>query len=416
MTTEFINKPAPGVDYFTPYQEVPAGSAAHPQPDGKPIPKLFQPLKIRGMRIQNRIMLSPLCQYSSRDGHIAAWHDAHLGGIISRGPGLSIAEATGVLPEGRITPHCPGLWDDAHIAPWKRVTDFAHTQHQRIGIQLAHAGRKASTVAPWLSFAAVAPASEGGWAESVKAPSALAYDEHHAAPRAMTKADIAEVRAAFASAAGRAVAAGFDFVEIHGAHGYLLHQFLSPVSNRRGDEYGGSFENRTRLTLEVVEGVRAAIPSDMPLFVRVSATDWLEGVEGFGPEKSWTVPDTVRLAELLAERGVDVLDVSSAGSHPKQKIKGGPAHQAPFAKAVKEKLGDKLLVATVGTITDGKMANQLLEDGLDIAAAGRLFQKNPGLVWAWADDLDVVIKNANQIGWGFAGRGKKITAFLTGDE
>lgn len=188
------------------------------------------------------------------------------------------------------------------------------------------------------------------------------------------------------------------------------------MSNRRGDEYGGSFENRTRLTLEVVEGVRAAIPSDMPLFVRVSATDWLEEVEGFGPEKSWTVPDTVRLAELLAERGVDVLDVSSAGSHPKQKIKGGPAHQAPFAKAVKEKLGDKLLVATVGTITDGKMANQLLEDGLDIAAAGRLFQKNPGLVWAWADDLDVVIKNANQIGWGFAGRGKKITAFLTGDK
>ncbi|EKG20918.1 NADH:flavin oxidoreductase/NADH oxidase [Macrophomina phaseolina MS6] len=416
MATEFINKPAPGVSYFTPFQEIPAGTAAYPQPDGKPVPKLFQPLQIRGLRVQNRIMLSPLCQYSSKDGHISAWHDAHLGGIVSRGPGISIAEATGVLPEGRITPHCPGLWQDSQIAPWKRVTDFAHTQNQRIGIQLAHAGRKASTVAPWLSFAALAPASEGGWADNVKAPSAIPYDESHATPREMTKQDIEEVKAAFQAAAKRAVAAGFDFVEVHNAHGYLLHQFLSPVSNHRADEYGGSFENRTRLTLEVVDAVRAAIPADMPLFVRVSATDWLEEVPEFGPERSWTVPDTVRLAELLAEHGVDVLDVSSAGSHPKQKIKGGPAHQAPFAKAVKERLGDKLLVATVGTITDGEMANQLLEEGLDIAAAGRLFQKNPGLVWSWADDLDVVIKNANQIGWGFSGRGKKVTAFLTGDE
>ncbi|KAL0256117.1 NADH-dependent flavin oxidoreductase [Diplodia seriata] len=404
--TELINTAAPGVSYFTPWQEVPAGTAADPQPDGKPIPKLFTPLQIRGMRAQNRIMLSPLCQYSARDGFIGEWHSAHLGGIVSRGPGIAMAEATGVLPEGRITPHCPGLWLDAHVAPWQRVVDFAHTQNQKLGIQLAHAGRKASTVAPYLSFSAVAPPSDGGWT-NVKAPSAVPFDDNIHVPRAMTKDDIVEVRDAFAAAARRAVAAGFDFVEIHNAHGYLLHSFLSPVANHRTDEYGGSFENRTRLTLEVVDAVRAAIPDTMPLFLRISATDFLEEVEGFGPEKSWTLRDTIALAEILAQRGVDVLDVSAGGQHPAQKIKGGPAHQAPFAKAIKEKVGDKLLVATVGTITDGKMANQLLEDGLDIAAAGRGFQKNPGLVWAWADDLDVQIEAAQQIRWGFMGRGKK---------
>lgn len=356
-------------------------------------------------------MLSPLCQYSARDGHVAEWHSAHLGGIISRGPGISIAEATAVLPEGRITPQCPGLWKDSQIDPWKRVTDFAHTQNQLVGIQLAHAGRKASTVAPWLSFGAIAPASDGGWAGDVKGPSEVPYDANHCQPKAMTKKDIEEVTRAFADAARRAVAAGFDFVEIHNAHGYLLSSFLSPTSNTRTDGYGGSFENRTRLTLEVVDAVRAAIPEGMPLFLRISATEGLEEVEGFGPEKSWTVADTVNLAEQLAERGVDVLDVSAFGNHPQQKIKGGPAHQAPFAKAVKERVGDKMLVATVGTIRDGKLANQLLEDGLDIAASGRLFQKNPGLVWSWADDLDVVIKNAHQIGWGFAGRGKKLNTF-----
>lgn len=398
---------------------MPAGTAVSPQPDGKPIPKLFTPLQIRGMRAQNRIMLSPLCQYSAEDGHVAEWHSAHLGGIVSRGPGISMAEATGVLPEGRITPHCPGLWKDSQIAPWKRVVDFAHTQNQHLGIQLAHAGRKASTVAPYLSFSAIAPPADGGWTD-VKAPSAIPYDANIHVPKAMTQADIDEVRDAFAAAARRAVQAGFDFVEIHNAHGYLLHSFLSPVANHRTDAYGGSFENRTRLTLEVVDAVRAAIPADMPLFLRISATDFLEEVEGFGPEKSWTLADTIRLAEILAERGVDVLDVSAAGQHPAQKIKEGPAHQAPFAKAIKEKVGDKMLVATVGTIGDGQLANRLLEeDGLDIAAAGRSFQKNPGLVWAWADDLDVQIENAQQIRWGFMGRGrkgKKINTFVTADQ
>ncbi|OJD40714.1 fmn-linked oxidoreductase [Diplodia corticola] len=417
--SELINTAAPGVPYFTPWQATPAGTALNPQPNNKPLPKLFTPLQIRGLRFQNRIMLSPLCQYSARDGHVSDWHLAHLGGIVSRGPGISMAEATGVTAGGRITPQCPGLWKASQVEAWARVVAFAHAQNQRVGVQLAHAGRKAGTVAPFLSFSAKAPEADGGWGgDEVVGPSAVAYDANVHVPREMTKGDIGEVREAFAKAAGRAVEAGFDFVEIHNAHGYLLHSFLSPVANRRTDEYGGSWENRTRLTLEVVDAVRAAIPEDMPLFLRISATDFLEEVEGFGPEKSWTLEDTIALAEILAERGVDVLDVSAGGQHPAQKIKGGPAHQAPFAKAIKERVGDKMLVATVGTITDGKMANQLLEDGLDIAAAGRLFQKNPGLVWAWADDLDVQIENAQQIGWGFMGRGKKgkkINTFLTAE-
>lgn len=226
----------------------------------------------------------------------------------------------------------------------------------------------------------------------------------------MTKQDIETLKNAWVAAVKRALAVGFDTIEIHNAHGYLLHEFLSPVTNKRTDEYGGSFENRVRLTLEIVELVRNTIPDSMPLFLRVSSTDWLEEVEGFGPEKSWTVDDTVRLAELLAQKGVDVLDVSSGGNHEKQQIKGGPAYQAPAAKRVKDKVGDKLIVGTVGAIADAHLANKLLEeDGLDLAIVGRGFQKNPGLVWSWAEELGVEINVANQIRWGFGGRGKRTT-------
>jgi len=248
------------------------------------------------------------------------------------------------------------------------------------------------------------PPQFNGWPDDVQAPSAIPYNSKHAQPKEMTISDIEAFKADFKSAVQRALTAGFDAIEIHNAHGYLLHNFISPVSNQRTDEYGGSFENRTRLTLEVVDICRATIPADMPLFLRISATDWLEETDVQG----WTVPETVRLAEILAERGVDLLDVSSGGNHEKQKIKSGPGYQAPFAKAVKEKVGDKLLVGTVGTITEGKQANGLLvDDHLDLAIAGRMFQKNPGLVWAWADDLGVVCQWANQIRWGFGGRGKK---------
>lgn len=319
-------------------------------------------------------------------------------------------EATAVQARGRITPEDSGIWLDAHIAGLKEHVDFAHSQGQNIGIQLAHAGRKASTVAPWLSYGATATKAAGGWPDDVFAPSAIPFNDKFPFPKAMTLEDIEQLKKDFVTAAQRAVKAGFDVIELHNAHGYLLHEFLSPATNKRTDQYGGSFENRVRLTLEIVELLRATIPEEMPLFVRISATDWLENVEGYGQD-SWTVEQSCRLAELLAERGVDLLDVSSAGNHPKQAIKGGPGYQAPFAKKIKKEVGDKMLVSTVGTITSGKQAQELLEGGkdaddvpLDVAMAGRMFQKNPGLVWTWAEDLGVSIHVANQIGWAFGGR------------
>lgn len=334
------------------------------------------------------------------------WHMAHLGGIFTRGPGLSMFEATAVLPEGRITPEDAGLWKDSQIEPMAKIVEFAKSQGQLTAIQLAHAGRKASTVAPWLSFGAVATEDVNGWPNNVKAPSAIPYNEDHCSPKEMTIEDIEEVKAAFVAAAKRAMKAGFDVIEIHNAHGYLLHNFVSPVSNKRTDKYGGSFENRTRLTLEIVDAVRATIPKDMPLFLRISASDWLD--QGNFDGESWTIKDTVKLAGLIAERGVDLIDVSSAGNHPAQKIKTGPAYQAPFAQEIKKAVGDKLLVGSVGGITEGKQAQGLLEgesgEPLDLVIVGRYFQKTPSLVWQWAEELGVQINVANQIRWGFGGR------------
>ncbi|KAK5656048.1 hypothetical protein OQA88_5187 [Cercophora sp. LCS_1] len=405
------NDAAENIPFYTPKQDPPAGTAVTPQPDNKPIPKLFTPLTIRGLQLQNRIMVSPMCQYSANDGFHTPWHLTHLGGIVQRGPALTIVEATAVQPRGRITPEDSGLWQDAQIPGLAATVSFAHSQSQKIGIQLAHAGRKASTVAPWLSSGATATRAVGGWPDDVIAPSAIPYNDAFPHPKEMTLSEIDDLKRDFAAAAKRAVVAGFDAIEVHAAHGYLLHEFLSPASNHRTDAYGGSFENRTRLVLEVVEGLRGVIPEDMPLFVRISATDWLEEAEGYEGE-SWTVEQSVELAKLLAERGVDLLDVSSGGNHPSQKIKGGPGYQAPFAKRIKQAVGDKLLVATVGSITGGKQAQELLEGGkggddepLDVVMAGRMFQKNPGLVWAWAEEVGVAIHVANQIGWGFGGRG-----------
>ncbi|KAF1850242.1 FMN-linked oxidoreductase [Cucurbitaria berberidis CBS 394.84] len=398
------NKAAPGISYFTPQQSPPAGTALGMLDGSSKIPKLFTPLKLRGLELQNRIALSPLCQYSAQDGHQTDWHIAHLGGIIQRGPGLTFIEATAVQAEGRITPEDSGLWKDSQMEPLRKIVEFAHSQNQKIGIQLAHAGRKASTVAPWLSKGDIATKEMNGWPDNVYAPSAIAFNDHHCTPKEMTKEDIENFKTAFKQAIERSLKIGFDTIEIHNAHGYLLHSFLSPASNHRTDEYGGSFENRIRLTLEVVDLARKTIPDDMPLVLRISATDWLEeaGIEG------WTLDQTVKLAEILADRGVDLLDVSSGGLHEKQHIHGGPGYQVPFSKAVKDKVGDKLHVGTVGSITEGKQANGYLEDdNLDVAFIGRMFQKNPGLVWTFADDLGVEGRWANQIRWGFGGRGKK---------
>lgn len=288
----------------------------------------------------------------------------------------------------------------------KKVVEFIHSQNQKIMIQLAHAGRKASTVAPWLSAGDIAGKDKNGWPDDVIAPSAIAWNEKHAQPREMTLDEIAEFKKDFNDAVKRALKAGFDAIEIHNAHGYLLHSFLSPVSNTRTDKYGGSFENRTRLTLELVEETRATIPEDMPLFLRISATDWLEEQKDI-PE-SWTADDTARLAPLLAERGVDLLDVSSGGNHPRQHPHAKPAYQAPFAIKAKKAVGDKMAVGSVGSIDTAELANELLEkEGLDLVIVGRAFQKNPGLVFKWADDLKIHVNMPNQIRWGFGGRGKK---------
>lgn len=402
------------ISYFTPAQVPPSGTASDPQPENRPIPKLFTPLKIRGLTLQNRIMLSPLCQYSAENGHQTGWHFAHLGGIVSRGPGLTMIEATAITPEGRITPEDCGLWEDSQIAPLHKIVEFAHSQGQKIAIQLGHAGRKASTVAPWLAMGAIATEDVNGWPDNVFGPSAISYNADHATPKAFTLDQIEDLKKAWIAAVRRAVKAGIDVIEIHNAHGYLLHSFLSPVANQRTDKYGGSFENRVRLTLELVELTRKEIPKDMPLFLRISATDWLDTNPEFKGE-SWTLEDTKRLAPLLAERGVDLLDVSSSGNHPLQKIKTGPGYQTPFAKAIKKVLGpdSTMLVGTVGSITSGKQAEAILtgkgegahgEEELDLAIVGRMFQKDPGLVWTWAEELGIQINVANQIRWGFGGR------------
>lgn len=332
---------------------------------------------------------------------------AHLGGIISRGPGLAIVEATAVLPEGRITPEDAGLWLDSQMQPFKNIVEFSHSQNQKIGIQLAHAGRKASTIAPWLSGASIATEAVGGWPDNVWGPSTVPYNETFPKPKEATKEYIKKMVEAFVASAKRAVEIGFDVVEIHNAHGYFLHEFLSPVSNKRTDEYGGSFENRIRLTLEVVDAVRAAIPSDMPLFLRISATDGLE--DSLPNEPSWRSADTVKLAGILESRGVDFLDVSAGGNHPAQKINGAgttKGYQTHYAHDVKKALGDKLLVGSVGSITSGRIAEDVLEKGhADVALVGRTFQKNPGVVWDFAEDLGVDIYLAHQIEWGFKGRG-----------
>lgn len=333
------------------------------------------------------------------------WHLAHLGGIAQRGPGLLIVEGTAVEAEGRGTPQDPGLWKDSQIEPLRRIIEFVHSQNQIIGIQLAHAGRKASTVAPWLSMGDLATKNVGGWPDHVKGPSNIAFTDRFPQPHAMTKQEISDFKENWVAACKRAISAGVDFIEIHNAHGYLLFSFLSPTSNNRTDEYGGSFENRIRLTLEVAQLARETVGPDMPVFLRVSATEWLENV--LPNEPSWQLEDTVRLAAVLAEQGhIDLIDVSSGGNHAAQKITAGPAFQAPFAIAVKKVVGEKLMVSSVGKIDSGKLANKLLEqDGLDLCLVGRGFQKDPSLVWTWAEELDVEISMANQIRWGFASRG-----------
>lgn len=338
---------------------------------------LFDPIRLRGLELANRLWAPPMCQYSAgTDGVPADWHLVHLGGLATGGAGMVIAEATAVSPEGRISPADVGLWSDEQVEAWRRITAFAHTQGAALAVQLAHAGRKASTAAPHLGRGSV-PAEDGGWA--TVAPSALAFGRYDA-PAALDEAGIRSVVDDFSRAARRAVEAGFDAVEVHAAHGYLLHQFLSPRSNHREDGWGGSFEARARLTLEVVDAVRAAVPETMPVLVRLSATDWVEG--------GWDLPQTVRLARLLEQRGVDLLDISTGGLDPEQAITLGPGYQVPFAHTVREAVS--IPVAAVGLIDKAAQAQSVLDDGsADVVLLGRQLLREPSFPRRAAAELGV---------------------------
>ena len=328
---------------------------------------LFSPLTLRSLTLRNRVGVSPMCQYASEDGFATDWHLVHLGAFATGGAGLVLTEAAAVTPEGRISPHDLGIWDDAHIPMLRHITAFCRAQGAVMGIQLAHAGRKASTRRPWEQPAGAVPLAEGGW-DNVMAPSAVPFAPNYPPPQELSLDGIAQVIASFRAAAIRALAAGFQVVELHAAHGYLLHEFLSPLANARTDRYGGSFENRTRLLLEVTDAVRAVWPDELPLIVRISATDWADG--------GWTVEESVQLASLLKARGVDLIDCSSGGLAAHQQIAIGPGYQVPFAHRIRAETG--VPTAAVGLITDAAQAEQVVADGsADLVLLARELLRNP---------------------------------------
>jgi len=318
---------------------------------------LFSPFQLRDVTFPNRIGVSPMCQYSATDGFSADWHLVHLGARAQGGAGLVMLEASAVTAEGRISPGDLGIYKDEHIPGLQRIASFIHSQGSRAGIQLAHAGRKGSMSVPFGGERLLSPA-EGGW--QPVAPSAIAFSPTYAVPQALDLAGIQVTVEAFRLAAIRALAAGFDFVEIHAAHGYLLNEFLSPLANHRTDDYGGSFENRTRLLLEVVDAVRSVWPASLPLFVRISSTDWAETLPA-PAESGWTLEDSVRLAPLLHDHGVDLIDCSSGGLVPNVKIPVGPGYQVQFAERIRREAG--IPTAAVGMITDPAQADEIVASG-----------------------------------------------------
>ena len=311
---------------------------------------LFDPLAIRDITFANRVFVSPMCQYSSTDGYVNDWHFVHLGSRAIGGAGLVLTEATAVLPEGRISPHDLGIWMDYHIEPLARIVRFIHEQGSVAGMQLAHAGRKASTYRPWAGHGTV-PESDGGW--NVVAPSALAFADYYPMPQALSIDGIKKIVSAFAAAARRACEAGFDVIEIHAAHGYLIHEFLSAHSNRRTDAYGGSFENRTRILRETVAAVRGTWPERAPLFVHISATDWIDG--------GWDIQQSVELARQLKELGADLIDCSSGGNVAHAKVPVGPGYQTQFAEQIRREAN--ILTGAVGMITSPIQAEHIIVSG-----------------------------------------------------
>jgi len=326
---------------------------------------LFTSFKLRSIEFSNRIGVSPMCQYSSEDGFANDWHLVHLGCRAQGGAALVMLEASAVVPEGRISPQDLGIWKDQHIPNLERIVRFIHSQGARAGIQLAHAGRKASTQSPFLGHGAVSTA-EGGW--QPVAPSAIAFAPEYPMPRELDQAGIDATIGAFREGALRALRTGFDLIEVHAAHGYLLHEFLSPLANHRSDAYGGSFENRTRLLLQVADSVRAVWPDHLPLFVRISATDWAAG--------GWTPDESVELARHLKARGVDLVDVSSGGQIPTAQVPVGPGYQVPFAARIRREAG--IPTAAVGMITEPKQANAIVEAGeADLVVLAREMLRDP---------------------------------------
>ena len=328
---------------------------------------LFSPLVLRSLTLRNRVGVSPMCQYSSDNGFATDWHFVHLGAFATGGAGLVFTEAAAVTPEGRISPQDLGIWDDAHVPMLQRITAFCRAQGAVMGIQLAHAGRKASTRRPWERPGGTVPVSEGGW-DNVMAPSAVPFSVTYPSPHALSLDGIAHVIASFRAAALRSLNAGFQVAELHAAHGYLLHEFLSPIANERTDHYGGSFENRTRLLLDVTDAVRTVWPAELPMLVRISATDWADG--------GWTIEESVQLATLLRGRGVDLIDCSSGGLAAHQQIAIGPGYQVPFARRIRAESG--VPTAAVGLITDAVQAEQIVADGsADMVLLARELLRNP---------------------------------------
>ncbi len=330
------------------------------------MPKLFESIQLRDLEVKNRIWIAPMCQYSceNKDGVPGSWHEVHLVSRAIGGAGLIIVEASGVTPEGRITPWCTGIWNDEQAKAWKKIVDLAHGHGSKMAMQLAHAGRKASNHREASGVGSI-PISEGGW-ETVSSTNQAFGD--YAAPRKLSVSEIKDLVDAFGKAAKRSVEAGFDAVEIHGAHGYLLHQFLSPLSNDRDDEYGGSLENRARMLMEVIASIRKSVPETMPVFLRLSATDYAEG--------GWDQDQTATVSGWATEAGVDLIDVSSGGIITGVKIPSGPGYQVPLAEYVADRISQP--VSAVGQITEPQQAEQILQSGkVDVILIARASLRDP---------------------------------------
>jgi 2,4-dienoyl-CoA reductase-like NADH-dependent reductase (Old Yellow Enzyme family) len=369
--------------------------AAHGCPAGtdhdREVPEidLLSPLTIRGVTLRNRIVMSPMCQYVAREWFADDWHLVHLGSRAAGGVALVIVEATAVTADGRITHGDLGIWSDEHVGPLARIARFVHSRGAAAGIQLAHAGRKASCDVPWKGGAGLRSPEAGGW--PVVGPSAVAFDEGNPVPTALEEAGIDGVVAAFEAATRRALAAGFRVIEIHGAHGYLLHEFLSTLSNRRTDGYGGSLENRMRLPLRVAGAVRQLVPADLPVFVRISATDWADG--------GWDVEQSVVLAGRLKELGIDLIDVSSGGLVPKARIPVGKGYQVPLARKIRNEAG--VMTGAVGLITEARQANEIVTGGdADLVFLARELLREP--YWALRAQQELGAEASWPISYGYA--------------